>query len=260
MHPDIEKLIKMAGEGAGLTPKKREIILRKTQELGEDTAEVEMYLEILSETPKPAPVQPKPAPAPKPEPVPAPAPAPEPKAKPAASSAENRRRCPNCGEVISDYTLVCPQCGYALDSESATSNEVQARIDEFHARLMDVNRNEILRKNGKKLALIHGFSVPMTKEALVLGFSYAKTQFLSAADSGQPTAEAWRTKLLQFHDLLEAQPSLDDRTMKLIEDNEYLFSYKLPEKKYLKFARIALVLAILFTCLIFFLIMIDGGF
>lgn len=73
MNPDLEKLIKMAGEGAGLTEKKRE------------TGSVD----------KANPTWEKPV--------------------------SSRCRCPNCG--------------FALDSESTTSTRVQQQIDAFNKRL-----------------------------------------------------------------------------------------------------------------------------
>lgn len=298
MNPDLEKLIKMAGEGAGLTEKKREIILRKAQELGEDSAEVEMALENMYETSrlstihkretgsvdKANPTWEKPVSSrckcpqcgstipdntgtcpgcgfimasPATSPVKSSSVLTAPDFVPETSSDSRRRRCPNCGEVISDYTLVCPNCGFALDSESTTSTRVQQQIDAFNKRLEEVDQVALIRKTGKKLALIHGFTVPMTKEALVLGFTYVKTQFLSAKNTGIATAEAWRAKAMQFHDLLKAQPNLDDQTKRFIEDNEYLFTFKKPSSTGFNLLKCLVFISVAFFVIVVVCVLAD---
>lgn len=47
MHPEIEKLIAIAKDSGNLTEKQREILLRKTEELGENVDEVEFVLEKI---------------------------------------------------------------------------------------------------------------------------------------------------------------------------------------------------------------------
>ena len=47
MHPEIEKLIAIAKDSGNLTEKQREILLRKTEELGENVDEVEFVLEDI---------------------------------------------------------------------------------------------------------------------------------------------------------------------------------------------------------------------
>ena len=125
MHPDLEKLIKMTGEGAGLTEKKRSIILKKAEELGEDMAEVEMMLENLAETSPQKKVEPQPLRSSFAE-MPA-------ESQPVQPTSR-RRKCPNCGNTISDYTLTCPQCGYVLESQSVTSSKVQEYIKNSSGR------------------------------------------------------------------------------------------------------------------------------
>lgn len=52
MHPEIEKLIKIALADGQVTDKEREIILRKAEKLGLDVDEVEMYLEGILDSNK----------------------------------------------------------------------------------------------------------------------------------------------------------------------------------------------------------------
>ena len=203
MHPDLEKLLKLAGEGQGLTDRKREIILRKAKELGEDSAEVEMALENLA--------------------GPAVAAA---TTTPPVSSENKRRKCPNCGATISDYTLTCPECGFVLDTQSNTGVQFQAYVDEFNEQMVAIETKEIFGKLQKKINLINGFTVPVTKEALVLGYNYAKAQHLSAMKTGSPTAAAWYAKCLQFMDMLKSQPHIDEETQRLIDTHNTLFAQK----------------------------------
>ena len=87
MHPDIEKLINIAKESGELTEEQKEVILRKAEKLGEDVDEVEMILETLRQKPT---IQ-------EPETV-----------------GEKMMKCPNCGEIVSGYSLQCPACGYVI--------------------------------------------------------------------------------------------------------------------------------------------------
>ena len=228
MNPDLEKLIKMAGEGAGLTEKKREIIIRKAQELGEDMAEVEMVLENLSVS---APV------------------ATAASVDTPVKNENKRRKCPNCGSVLSDYTLTCPQCGYVLDAQSNTSSQVQSYIEEFNERMIAVEKTELFGKNQKRIELINGFNVPVTKEALVLGLTYAKAQFMSAKTMDSPLAAAWLGKCQLFMDLLKSQSNLDDATRQFITANEPFLNENVKKKSKINLGSVMVFLTLLIILL-----------
>ena len=228
MNPDLEKLIKMAGEGAGLTEKKREIILRKAQELGEDMAEVEMVLENLSVS---APV------------------ATAASVDTPVKNENKRRKCPNCGSVLSDYTLTCPQCGYVLDAQSNTSSQVQSYIEEFNKRMIAVEKTELFGKNQKRIELINGFNVPVTKEALVLGLTYAKAQFMSAKTMDSSLAAAWLGKCQLFMDLLKSQSNLDDATRQFITANEPFLNENVKKKSKINLGSVMVFLILLIILL-----------
>ena len=137
-----------------------------------------------------------------------------------------RRKCPNCGAVISDYTLTCPECGFTLESESNSSQRVEQQIDALCKKLYDAE-NSLTGSTNRKIEAINGFSVPVTKEALLLGFTFAKSQYSYSVNTNSLLAEAWKAKMQQFYDLLKVQPGLNDNMIQFVEDNSHFLSDKI---------------------------------
>ena len=141
----------------------------------------------------------------------------------------NRRKCPNCGATISDYTLTCPECGYALDSGSKASQRVEDQIDALCQQLYDTENMIVGNVVNRQVDIINSFSVPVTKEALLLGFTFAKAQFRCAVITENGLGHAWKAKMRQFYDLLKAQPGLDDSMIKYVESNADILDEDVPQ-------------------------------
>ena len=157
MHPDIEKLINLAKETGELTEKQREIILRKADALGEDHDEVVFVLETLKTRSN---------------------------TNPESSLVEKRKKCPNCGAVISETVFQCPECGYTLQKENKASEDTRKLIDGLKESLLKaaepLNKTEQwmnpLAPAQRQANVINTFTLPTTKEGLMqlLDFSYSK--------------------------------------------------------------------------------------
>lgn len=130
MHEEIQKLIDIARDGGEITEKQKEIILRKAEKLGEDTAEIELILEQKQNSKKPQ------------------------------SAANVKTKCPNCGAVIYDKAATCcPECGYILFPLENTMREIDAAdmsfITRYYKRLNALKSYPIPREKDSLLQCFH---------------------------------------------------------------------------------------------------------
>lgn len=124
MHPDIQRLIDIARESGELTEKQKGIILRKAEKLGEDLDEVEILLETFFPT--------------------------------LVNKDTNRKKCPNCGAIITDVVMRCPECGYVFQKVTVTdSSEALFRL------LNNTNSDK------QKKQIIESFPIPNSKQDLL---------------------------------------------------------------------------------------------
>ena len=159
-----------------------------------------------------------------------------------------RRKCPNCGAVISDYALTCPECGFALETESNNSRRVEQQIDVLCEELYDAE-NSITGSTDRKIEAINRFFVPVTKEALLLGFTFAKSQYNYSVNTHSLLVEAWKAKMQQFYDLLKVQPGLNDNMIRFVEDNNHILTNNV-RTSVITLPKVLLYLAIIFfSCL-----------
>jgi hypothetical protein len=135
MHPEIEKLIKLAMADGELTEKKRAIILRKAENLGEDKDEVEMIIDgemaLFSKDLN--------------------------KNKFINSSLTkegNIKKCPSCGSPVPSFTLKCADCGHEFRNTESTQS-----VKEFYNQLKSAKLEE-------KATIISNFPIPNNKEDL----------------------------------------------------------------------------------------------
>lgn len=227
MHPDIEKLINIAKESGELTDKQKEIILRKAEKLGEDIDEVEMYLEshfsikssIVSANKKP-----------------------------------KMRICPVCGARVPSNAVQCPECGSVMEQESDISvknrdylGEIQRKLDEIDRRKYSGQDKFEIRdkREAAKLQVIQSFSVPMTKDALIMAFNYAKSQFDSRNNGFEENfekqlAESWLAKAKEFYSNLASMSDSDDSLIAWLKSNASILETKKKNLLWLTYTAIIL--------------------
>lgn len=218
MHPDIEKLINIAKESGELTEKQKEIILRKAEKLGEDVDEVEMILEMVQKKSV---------------------------SKESTSSSEKKMKCPNCGAIILDTALVCPECGFVLDKENNASLKAREQIEVLQTKLNEISNP------GKQALLINTFTMPVTKEGLsqFLELAYSNYASIGTAEKDiqrEPIRNAWKGKCLQAYNALLRLGETDPSVRTLL--NRYKPLLEKEEKKksaHSKIKRIILLIVIL---------------
>lgn len=224
---ELEDLIEAALIDGELTPKERQILMRRAEEEDIDLDEFEMVLNArlykaqqaqAAHAPQPKPAvavaaaaapQAKPAKETVP-PVPLvpETPKPQPQPKPTNKHGE-MRKCPNCGAPIGALQAKCPACGYEF--VNADSNHTAQRlIDQLNQ--IDRERtpkgikeellSQVLQGEGgsRKAQLIRNFPIPNTKEDIVEFITLATTQCKVSLNDGPEAgqiASAWRAKAEQ---------------------------------------------------------------
>ena len=242
MNQNLEKLINIAKDGGGITPRQREIIFRKAQELGEDLDEVEMVLESI---------QPK-------------------QVAKAPTKNDERRKCPNCGVIITDSTLVCPECGYVLQQEDKASIEARASIDKLQEKLAAVATPKSVISSWidpvsqyrAQASVVSAFTMPITKEGLTSFLEFAYSNYISVGRGvldmySKPLKNAWYSKTVQAYNSLARLGGDDPETKALLEKYSPLISSE--KKKLSPYAKVMLVsitlLFLLFLCFIIWMIL-----
>lgn len=94
-------------------------------------------------------------------------------------------KCPNCGELLNSFVIVCPACGYELRGVKTSSpvNELAKRIE----RASSVS---------EKIELITNFYVPNTREDI---FDFFILAVSNLEDTVYDTDDAWQAKLEQTY-------------------------------------------------------------
>lgn len=144
MHQDIEKLLTAAKEKGFVTEKQREIILNKTQQLGEDLTEVEF---LLDDIPVKRDAQPS---------------------NPTSSRKMGAiKKCPMCGAVVQEYQGKCPECGYEFVDIEA--NNSMRRLMELLSAVNDTTSDGMFGDAvfQKKKSIIQNFPIPNTKSDII---------------------------------------------------------------------------------------------
>jgi ribosomal protein L34E len=229
MHPEIEKLIKLAIADGEITEKERAVILRKATTLGEDIDEVEMVLDgelaLLKK---------------------------EQQIEQGNKSTSNKygdlRKCPSCGAPVQSFTTKCAECGHEFQGIKATSS-----INELFQLLMKAENEERAKPEPKglfaydkknqhessiqrKLAnIIASYPVPTSKEDIIefLAQAVSKAEIKSALQifNGWErqfhniTATAWNNKCKEI--IMKARFSMKDDKNLLNEIEVYAKQLKI---------------------------------
>lgn len=133
MHQDLERLINLAKENGELTEKQKEVILRKACALGEDLDEIEIILESISHNQEI-----------------------DQAIHHSARNLEEKKRCPNCGAIITDVVMKCPECGFVF-----TNVDVPDSTGSLFDTLNKVNGDR------RRKQIIESFPVPNSKSDLL---------------------------------------------------------------------------------------------
>lgn len=191
MHKELQEMIELVKASGSITDKQRELILMKAKKMGEDVDNVEFILETI-----------------RPE-----------------QSKIKKRKCPYCGAMVPAMELKCPECGSLMEQEADSSRsnrnfiaELQQRLNEISAQTARSGEDEYdwkdrIRK--ERLDAIASFTVPLTKESLIMAYNHCYGRF-SRIDTSEPEqvveARAWLAKAKEFYSLLESIPNLDAET------------------------------------------------
>lgn len=119
-------------------------------------------------------------------------------------------KCPNCGEILNAFMLVCPVCGFEIRGAKSSSG-----ISEFVSRLQAIeaqretpkkkrtnnNGSEISKTDKQKINLIRSFPIPNTKEDLLefLILALSNINEKPSGDIEKEMSNAWRTKFEQAY-------------------------------------------------------------
>lgn len=149
MHPEIEKLIDFALADGQITEKERNVILKKSAELGIDTDEVEMVLDGRLHQLE----------------------ASKPKEK---EKVGNIKTCPACGASVKAFQIKCDDCGHEF-----TGIESNKRITQLLDKI-----NSLDKKDGeldyefdeRKAGIINSTPIPNSKEDILEFLSVCSSQ------------------------------------------------------------------------------------
>ena len=180
MHPEIEKLIDLALADGQITEKERNVILKKSAELGVDADEVEMTLDGKLHQLEASKTKQK-------------------------EKVGNIKTCPACGASAKAMELVCSECSHEFTNTKANSTLLKL-LEEIEK----INNKEILspqilkgavdmERNKLKSELIENFPIPNSREDILefLAFSVSKgkdNSYISYFGEGYSTSGAWRKK------------------------------------------------------------------
>lgn len=180
MNTELEKLLDFALVDGNLTDKKREILYRKANELGEDLDEFEMVLEaklfqsqkISSSKPSTLEIE-----------------------KPKSQKEGDIKKCPSCGAHVPSFQTTCTDCGHEFRNIKAASS-IQKLYDEFQnieesersrekswAQKLEGNEGVQMSVVTRQISALSSFPVPNTKEDLL--------EFLSIASSEASKKASW---------------------------------------------------------------------
>ena len=150
LSQELQQLIEAAIADGTITDKEREIIRNRAIKDGEDSDEVEMILDGKLQSKQ--------------------------KSTNTDSKLGDRKKCPNCGEIIPALSVSCPSCGYDFRNIEANSSskKLAKKLEEVtlayrdkedpKIALFDPKRTVEYRMRAEKASVITNFPIPTTKD------------------------------------------------------------------------------------------------
>lgn len=145
----------------------------------------------------------------------------------------NIHKCPNCGQILKSFELICPACGYELRGTKASS-----AVREFALKLEAIEskrdyekpygffasagaQQRVSKTDEQKISLIKSFSVPNSKEDMlefmILATSnmnmlvYDSFASTSLSKGEREINAAWFAKVQQVYEKAKRSHSMDSR-------------------------------------------------
>lgn len=144
-------------------------------------------------------------------------------------------KCPNCGEIINSFDIICSSCGWEIRSKKSTNS-----VKELEIKLEKIEEKRVYEKRGffntatlltslsktdeQKISLIKSFAVPNTKED-ILEFTILATSNINekaydsantrVSKSEREISDAWLSKVKQVY-IKATQSNFDDETINTI--------------------------------------------
>ena len=111
------------------------------------------------------------------------------------------RKCPNCGDPIEAFELICDKCGYNFSTNRMSTGQERLAV-----------QLENIKSNSKRANCINAFPVPIDAEEIIAFMLYAagnidmKCVSTSSENNNyskgeQQVAEAWIGKMEQMHNM-----------------------------------------------------------
>lgn len=214
MHPELERLIKIALADGIITEKERAIILEKAEKVGADKDEVELILDgelalIQSQKSNFS------------------------ESNPSYKIGETKK-CPSCGAPLQALTLKCNECGHDFYSETDSNKLIRDYIRELNDKLIEADNSLSSKQRAwygedqiinKKVTIINAFTLPNTKEGLIQLLIFSYSNYESTQDNAftpNPLRKAWLAKAIQSYNLLKAQGEEDNKIQKVLIDYSFL--------------------------------------
>ena len=204
MHPEIEKLIDLALADGQITEKERNVILKKSAELGVDTDEVEMVLDGRLHQLE----------------------ASKPKEK---EKVGNIKTCPACGASVKAFQIKCDDCGHEFTGIESNKT-ISVLFEKINS--LKLRNNEYEFELDERIAkLISNTPIPNSKEDLIEFLTVCSSQcnetnFMKSAD---PIPSAWAQKGKEALSKAKISFYNDDQILKLL--NEFELQFKKNSKK-----------------------------
>lgn len=147
-------------------------------------------------------------------------------------------KCPNCGEVLSSFTVNCPVCGYEIREVKASSavKEFALKLEAIEAKreyekprgllATSYALQRISKTDEQKISLIKSFSVPNSKEDMlefmILASSSINMSGYDSANSNISKSQkelnaAWLSKVQQVFEKAKRSNFADDTFLEIEE-------------------------------------------
>lgn len=194
MNAEIEKLIKIAKESGSITQRQKELILKKANTTSDaDIDEVEIILDSIP-------------------------------LKDGKTTKNKVTKCPNCGAVIPSLVIICPECGFRMNEESASSSAARESVNLLEKKLFVIeNSGPAETRSTRKAMAINTLTMPNTLDGLtqLLVFSYNNFEATNGSVDSV-IAKAWLSKAVQAYKQLSMQIQETSPEYEMIEKYSFL--------------------------------------